>query len=529
MNKVNHFIFCIIDDVRSTHFFELIRKGYLPTFKNLMEQGLYSQNCVTDFPSITFPTQVSLITGTYTGNYLKEPCHGVPLYNWMDRSFSPPILRSYGTYGSDRRIQIYKMNDDLGNNCKTILEMFEGENTVSITQFINRGVRYFFPENKMKLIMYYLLIKYSPNIEGFLQRANLMSVKHLLDLFKSPYKYFKKNEAPVASLLYFFSSDLLMHLRGFESNSYKLNLMHIDKVIRLLLDGLKELGYLDSTALIIVSDHGNYRAKKLGNLTPFLEKNALVNYGRKVNNSNINVAEFGSVGFIYLKSRYSKNEQAWKAPSLSEIMNYGPKKVNLINQFFKIEGVNLIYHKDDEFSPNHGTIHVKRSEGADGRIVESFIDYEGIGGSYKTRYRSENPNEDAFNYSSHESASKLLDNRFHSVDEWLSATHHLDFPMYTDLIPRHFKNPRGADIVISTLGEVIYNIKHGKRSGDSLYAHDIGLKESSIVPLIIGGSENIPHKEWAFCKVTDVVPTILRMMGKIPHKSVIGRDLMNFH
>ena len=37
MNKINHVIYCIIDDLRATHFFDFIEKGLLPNFKKMME------------------------------------------------------------------------------------------------------------------------------------------------------------------------------------------------------------------------------------------------------------------------------------------------------------------------------------------------------------------------------------------------------------------------------------------------------------------------------------------------------------
>ena len=151
MNKINRIIYCIIDDVRSSHFFNFIDKGLLPNCKKLMENGLYSKDCITDFPSVTFPTQVTQITGTYTGDYRRELCHGVPLYNWMGRDYAPPILRDYG--GND--LQIYKMNEDIGSNCKNILEMVGEGNKTSLAQFINRGTNYMVPKSKIQLIYYY--------------------------------------------------------------------------------------------------------------------------------------------------------------------------------------------------------------------------------------------------------------------------------------------------------------------------------------------------------------------------------------
>ncbi|MHA1764538.1 MAG: alkaline phosphatase family protein, partial [Promethearchaeota archaeon] len=168
MNKINHVILCILDDVKASDFFYFIRRGLLPNFKKLMEQGIWSDTCITDFPATTFPSHVSIITGTYTGHYLKEPCHGVPLFNWMERTEGKPFLRNYGAWN----LQIYRVNEDLGKNCRTMFEMINEGNKSSISQFINRGTNYFFPENKFKLILYYLLLRYSIQMRQMAIRVN---------------------------------------------------------------------------------------------------------------------------------------------------------------------------------------------------------------------------------------------------------------------------------------------------------------------------------------------------------------------
>ena len=58
------------------------------------------------------------------------------------------------------------------------------------------------------------------------------------------------------------------------------------------------------------------------------------------------------------------------------------------------------------------------------------------------------------------------------------------------------------------------------------YSHDIGLRQCVIVPLIIGGSSEIPNKEIPYCKTTDMVPTLLKIIGQTPHKSVVGESLI---
>ena len=46
------------------------------------------------------------------------------------------------------------------------------------------------------------------------------------------------------------------------------------------------------------------------------------------------------------------------------------------------------------------------------------------------------------------------------------------------------------------------------------------------VPLIIGGSSDIPQIHVPYCKTTDIVPTLLKMLGKTHHRSVVGQSLI---
>jgi len=526
LNKINRIIFCIIDDVRSEHFFNFIKDGLLPNFKRIMEGGIFSKNCVTDFPAVTYPTQATMITGTYTGDYQREYCHGIPSYHWMDRDFAPPILRSYGS--SD--LQIFKLNEDLGNNCKTILEMIGNGNKTSISQFINRGATYFYPRSKIGMGLYYLLMKYPLNLKRMLARFNSRVVQFLLENFRKPKKYFGNQEPPIGSLIYFLTTDLLMHAFGYDSQLYKLNLFHIDKVMGILIDELAKMGYLDETAIVIASDHGNYLANKVGDLNSIYIKNGLKPYYPGKNyKGNFHLSEFGGVGFFYFrgsKNSFRNNKYQWIRPTLKELENFGPNRINLLEKLFKIEKSQLMYYKDDNNTHQKGIIYLKRKDEKTGKIYNGLIEYKGMNRDYKTKYIAENGDNDVFEYLKDRNASKLLDGKFHSHSEWLDATYHLDFPLYPDLIPRNFKNPRSSDIILSTDGSVIYNIAHNKRKSDNMYSHDLGLRNSSIVPLLIGGSSEIPHKEITSCATTDIVPTLLKMLGRKLHPSVIGKSLI---
>ncbi|MFX1309571.1 MAG: alkaline phosphatase family protein [Promethearchaeota archaeon] len=512
-----------MDDVRTEHFFDYINKGLLPNLKKLMDNGIYSENCITDFPPITYPTQVSLITGTYTGDFKKEPCHGIPLLNWMDRDVAPPILREYAS----KNLQIYKINEEMSKNCRTILEMAGEGNTASIAQFINRGSDYIFPERKTKLAMFYLLLRYFPGVKRRLIRSNSVIAQKLIEVFEKPKKFFENSEPPIISSLWFMSSDLLMHEFGFDSHIYKLNLLHIDKVIGVLIDNLKRMGYLNDTAIAITSDHGNYKADKIGNLNEFLKQNRLTNYHPFKNlRGNMDLAYYAGVGFFYFKGTNNSNiKNGWIRPTIKELENFGPKRINLLEKLFKIDGSHLMYYRDENNTYKKGIIHLKRKIKFTGKIITGRIEYEGNRKEYKTRYISGDNEKDIFNFMDDDLAGQLLDDKFHSTQEWLEATYHLDHPMYPDLISRHFKNPRSADIILSNDETIKFGIHHGKQKSKNLYDHDLGLRKCMAVPLIIGGSLEIPQKKVMVCKIIDIVPTLLKLLGKRPHESVIGESL----
>jgi hypothetical protein len=49
------------------------------------------------------------------------------------------------------------------------------------------------------------------------------------------------------------------------------------------------------------------------------------------------------------------------------------------------------------------------------------------------------------------------------------------------------------------------------------------------VPLVIGGGHGIlTPKTLEYCKTTDIVPTLEKLLGKTPHESVKGKSLLEY-
>jgi arylsulfatase A-like enzyme len=503
--EVNQVILIIIDDVRSEHLFDLINKGKLPNMAKIAENGIKCQNCITSYPAITFPCFSNIVTGTYSGYFPKEGT-AVPMYHWLDRndppstSRKPPFIRNYGD-----RSQLLKINKDIGKKVKTIFEQVPQGNVLSSTCFLFRGAKFVAGKSVF-------------DVEGIF--------KNIADAFDSPKKFFSNNEIPLTSVGYIFQTDDIMHKKGFNSPEYINLIINCDKYLGALINTLKDSGYYDSTAIGIISDHGNFKTKEVIDLEPFFQQKGLIPYVPEKGTGDFDCT-FGSVGFFNFPGTTWHHHPTNQQMKKFKVSGKGKQELNLFETLWEIPGIKYMYYRDDDNKPEKGKIHIEYLKKDTNKKLNGFIEYQGFGEHQKTKFSFEG--NDFYQYSKDEKSRKLLDNKFHTLDEWLRATNHINFPMIIDQIPRYFKNPRSCDILVSTLGDYSFNYEHGKTVGVSPYNHDNGLRESMIVPFIIGGSSEIPNIELNYCKTTDMVPTLLHLLGIKSHSSVIGKSVLNYH
>lgn len=463
MKIFKHAILLIIDDVRADQFFNLVSSGELKNIKDYLMDGLICQNCITTFISTTVPAHNSILTGHYMDGF------GIPSLKFVDRSQAQLKVIDY-----TKGLEGLKINDDMSQNVKTIYEMVKG-NSISTFEFVYRGA--------------------SKKI-GFTREEYLSSVdKVVANSFLNPDKYFKEKEEPELSVNWYFESDSVLHTYGPESAMYLKTLRGIDKSIGRIIKNLIKNGYFDDTVIIVTSDHGNYSAHDKKDLSIMLAKHGLTE-------NKDYYADFGGVGMFYFREGTNWH----KRPSLDRLAKYGHNKINLFDTIMKLDGVQRIYFRDEDCSKDKGIIHMKSHNG------EGFIEYR----NGKTKYTYEK--NELFGYETDDSASKLLDGKFHSIEEWLEHTYHIDNPIIIDQLPRllNTDKQRSADIIAETDVSTIYN---------HLYSHDVCLKSSMTVPLLIAGKD-LEKKEISFAKVADITPTILKLLGEKIDSQMIGKSLI---
>ncbi|MBN2156633.1 MAG: alkaline phosphatase family protein [Candidatus Lokiarchaeota archaeon] len=512
MDKVaKHVILLVADDVSGRLFSRLYNEGKLPNLKLLGDKGIICDKCVTSYPSITLPTQPNLMTGAYSGYYPKSGS-GIPVYHWFDREANPPQYRHYSA------LHALRQTHEIEDKVKTLFEQIGEGNSYSIVQYCSRGVTKVFPPNKFIAAIFFLFaIVLSKKPEN----SHKIVTKRLIDVFKNPKRFFGNSKLPKAVTALYFLTDSLMHEYGFDSERYLQSVLDLDVEVGKVIDALQKLGIYDDTIIVFTSDHGNYKAEKAKDLEPFIKSKGLVPFSKKTGKGDFDCS-FGSVGFF----NFPGTNKNWKLhPTLDELKHFKPtnsqEEINLIEMMFEIEGVKYVYYRGNKNTPENGTIHIRMKD-ENGNIHNAQIDYNGD----TTRYSFEDM--DVYRYSEDSNASKLLDGNFHTIEEWLKYTYSVDFPMIPDQLMRYFINPRSCDIMVSTVGTVCYNYEHGETKNDHVYSHDIGLRESMHVPLVIGGSETLlTPRKLEYCKTTDIVPTLVKLLGKEPHPSVKGKSLVN--
>ncbi|MHA1309569.1 MAG: alkaline phosphatase family protein [Candidatus Helarchaeota archaeon] len=492
--NINHVILLIIDDFRYDHFISLLKENKLPNLGKLKNNAIWGKS-ITTFPSVTIPAHLTIMTGLYQDSY------NIPLMQWYDR-----IQKKIKNYSVG--LQAFEIYEDIGD-IETIFEKINGA-TCNIFEPIHRGALYNYP-GKLKAIGKYLYYKYISD----LNKTNEIITNRILKIFKNPRKFFPNSQGspPIFCAGWFLATDMILHTFGVDSKEYLASLQSVDKAIGKLITGLKELNYLDSTAIIVVSDHGNYTAKELYNPQLDFKRYNLFPLQPKKGKGDYDIAD-GSILALYLSG---DNDKTFKTES--KLRNY-KNKIDVIEVIKNLKGVKWIAFRSDNISNTKGTYIFLRKIRE--KWKKAYFHYNDM----KVRYEPEKL--DLLGYDKSKENHKWLDyEKYYTLDEWLKYTHDLDFPMFPDQIHRNFMNKNSCDIFISSMAEIVYNSVHGKvKNNYHIYAHDVALSCSMQVPLLIY-NPNLKEKQIPFSKTSDLVPTILKLLNYKIDPKLPGIDLIN--
>jgi len=194
-----------------------------PAFDRLAAQGVRAEALIPPFPSKTFPSHYTLVTGLYPGH------HGIISNNMRDPRWPEP-------FGLGRREQVENPR-------------WWGGEPIWVTAHRHglRTVVYFWPgsETEIEGVRPDVWFRYDGSV-SFEQR-----VDQALQWLAQP-----EDQRPDLVALYFGEPNESAHQYGPESAEAAAAVRRVDAMLGRLLDGLDEAGRLTSTNIIVVSDHG---------------------------------------------------------------------------------------------------------------------------------------------------------------------------------------------------------------------------------------------------------------------------------
>lgn len=206
MNKVERVILVVIDGLRP----DGMVQAKTPNLDWLMERGAYSLKAQSVVPSITLPTHLSMFYGV------------------------PPEV--HGVMGN-----FYIYNPDLESG---IVERVHQAGYSSAAFYTWEHLRDVWRPGSIKHA--HFLNIYSSNTRDFDLETSQAAVSYL------------KKESSEFVFVYLGMLDELAHKVGWMSPAYLEAIQSADRALGVLLEGLREAGLIDNTAILVQSDHGGH-------------------------------------------------------------------------------------------------------------------------------------------------------------------------------------------------------------------------------------------------------------------------------
>lgn len=234
----------LIDGLSSDIFKEELQAGHLPVMKKMIDEGIFTENGISSFPTMTGYGFYPFITGVDATE------SGILGLRWFDRKRTEGNLRNYVG-----RTNIH-MNDDMSNSVKNIFELSSPYYTASINTFMDKGVQHNIKTGWSHTTAKYegkSIFKWLRMIPFFGKSWAKNHFEHETEALQLAIRQLRKN--PKVQWITFPSPDAYNHVSGTD-HTYRKLIHHIDSLIGVYISAVKQLGQDNQRMIAVVSDHG---------------------------------------------------------------------------------------------------------------------------------------------------------------------------------------------------------------------------------------------------------------------------------
>jgi len=483
-----------VDGVRSEVFDEMLGGGQLPGIERyLVGRGVRVANAVTVAPSITYAVTTTLATGLVPGH------HGV-----LGNKYFDPLRAMYVDYTTTKTYR----DVDADYRAETVYEILEATFSVTIQTPVRRGayrkvdnwassgVRWFF---------------------GQLLEIDALTAERF-ELIGAVAE--RGGRWPGLIFAYFPATDEMGHRYGPASARYRASLRNADEQIGRVCAALEASGLLETTYLLLVSDHGMAGCGE----EEYLDVAGLVRqeYGLRVAESgpgrdvrfNERAAYFDGYDVVVANGGYRRvvvylrHGEHWGE-------RVGAERVRpLADRLGGEAAVALAAY------PDGGTV-VVQNGGGKGLIERQAGGQLGPLDAKGYRYRVID-GADPLGYDALLAGSVLLDGRYHSGRAWLAATAATQYPDAVVQLAELFDSRRAGDLVL-------FAAEGWDFAPEAIGGHGSVVAADMRVPMVIAGPGVKGGATLETARTVDVAPTLVEMLEPtaLEGRYFDGRSLLN--
>lgn len=476
---------------------ELLAAGGLPNIdKRFVKGGVRVNHAVASLPAMTYPNTVSLFTGCFPGH------HGIMGNQLFDRHRLTWI--DYITLENYQHV-----NRDFTQ--PTVYQILHDRFTVNVQCHTQRGVRHSF-DNKLETGPAWYLgwhIPVNQYVASCIEQVGALAER--------------VRQWPSVLTFYFPGLDAAGHVSGSHSNYYTQVFEDVDHQIGRVTNALESAGLLETSYLILVTDHGHPRA----NHAKSFDLAAWLCRTRGIRCREGNVPGDGySERFTFLDKYdamlidgshrrvavFLRGESGWgEGPSAEQVAQFidakrtagGPAVCDPGEpcRIADLPAIALVCRKLDS-----DRVEVQSALGS--AVVERRL--AGLTKEYRVVSSDVNRSDvvtDALGLSQSPELASFVGEGWHDSRQWLAKTAGSRCPDFVPQIVEYFDSPRAGDFVIFTALDWLLA---GNGSGE----HGSCLADDMLIPMFFAGPELATGASIEFGRLVDVMPTLLDLLGE---------------
>lgn len=284
--QVKHVVIITVDGFRPD--FYLDTAWHAKNIRSLMKDGAYAMGVNSVFPSMTYPSHTTMVTGVQPAK------HGV-YYNGMFEA-TGSTGKMYWNNSSIKVPTLWKAVQDKGMKAAALFWPVSADAPVSYNipdiGSMGEAVR----EQYSRPAGFVNTVK--AEVFGGAAQIEYGKDQNVAKIAA----YVIKKDHPNLMTIHLFSVDHYEHMQGREGDSVKAAVAGADSAIGIIVDALKQEGIWNNTVIIVTGDHGFVTVKTSVNPNVWLAKAGLA---KDVKNNDWK-AQFYTVGgsaYLYLKDR----------------------------------------------------------------------------------------------------------------------------------------------------------------------------------------------------------------------------------